>query len=261
MNNLIIHGPNYEWPFERIRFDPLNPEELPDETFQWVEYTPTGAQKQRCLVRYVVRSKWLTAKSQLSIEYHAEDQIHLPEGWPSAEDVEFWGWGVHILTIKPDQESGPSAWKHELYPEEPGPGWRMEVISGGDAKRKRGTIWAIQRGQQGQFRQSLLAMDGCCALTRESCETALEAAHIIPAHQGGPENPENGMLLRADIHRLFDAGKFQICPETGKVLADADFDYPFTRQEAFTLQEAEVQEGVLERVRTALLSRGKLPVQ
>ena len=93
-------------------------------------------------------------------------------------------------------------------------------------------------------------MDRCCALTGENCESSLEAAHIIPAHEGGPEYPENGMLLRADIHRLFDAGKFRICPESGKVLANANFDYP-----SFRLQEAQVSEGVLERIRTALSLR------
>ena len=64
------------------------------------------------------------------------------------------------------------------------------------------------------------------------------------------------MLLRADIHRLFDAGKFQICPETGKVLVNADLDYP-----SFTLQEAQVSEGVLERIRTALQNRVRLPAR
>ena len=253
MSNLIIHHP--DWPFERVKFDPINPGEVPSETSQWVEYT--DAEEQRCRVRYVVRSKWLTAESKLCIEYRAEDQKHLPEGWPSAENVEFWGWGIHILTIEPGKELGPSTWQDAPYLEPvDGPGWRLEAISGGTANRRRGTIWAIQRGQQGHFRQSLLAMDGCCALTREICETALEAAHIVPARQEGPENPENGMLLRADIHRLFDAGKFQICPETGKVLVEADFDYP-----SCILQEAQVPEGVLERIRTALRKRGRLPAR
>ena len=98
-------------------------------------------------------------------------------------------------------------------------------------------------------------MDGRCALTRETCETSLEAAHIVPDHQGGLAYPENGMLLRADIHRLFDAGKFQICPETGRVLEYADFDY-----RSFTLQEAQLSEGVLDRIRTAL-HRVRLPAQ
>lgn len=253
MSNLIVH--DNEWPLEQIKFDPSNPEELPAETYQYVSYVPESEIEERERVRYVVRSKWLKAESKLRIEYRAEDQEDLPAGWPSAEDVEFWAWGVHILMIEPGQNSGPSSWQHVSRSKpDNGPGWRLEAISGGRTNRQRGTIWAIQRGQQGQFRQSLLAMDGCCALTREACESALEAAHIIPAHQGGPEYPENGMLLRADVHRLFDAGKLEICPETGKVLVDAHFDYP-----SFTLQEAQVPQGVLERIRTALRKRVRLP--
>ena len=252
MSNLIVHAHDYAWPLEQIKFDPSNPETLPAETYQYASHTHDSGETERKRVRYVVRSKWLQAASKLSIEYRAEDQRDLPEGWPSAEDVGFWAWGVHILTIEPGRNSGPSSWQHvSCSKPQIGPGWRLETLSGGPTNRLRGTIWAIQRGQQGPFRQSLLEMDGHCALTCESCEAALEAAHIIPAYQGGPEYPENGMLLRADLHRLFDAGKFQICPETGKVLVAADFDYP-----SFKLQKARISVSVLERIRTALQNRG-----
>ncbi len=254
-SHLIVHDDNYPWPFERIKFDPSNPGEVLSETFQWVTCAPEDEEEQRCYIRYVVRSKWLIAESKLRIEYRAEDQTHLPEGCPPAEDVEFWNWGVHILTIESGKNCGPSTWQHVLCPEpDHGPGWRLEATSGGPTNRQRGTILAIQRGEQGPFRQSLIVMDGCCALTREICEESLDAAHIIPAHQGGPEYPENGMLLRADIHRLFDAGKFQICPETGTVLVDSNCDYS-----SFTLQEAQIPDAVLERIRMALQNRGGLP--
>ena len=255
MSILIVHDHD-NWPLEQIKFDPSNPGELPEETYQYVSYAPESEKMEHKRVRYVVRPSWNIAESKLSIAYHAEDQRYLPEGWPSREDVEFWAWGVHVLTIEPGTNSGPSCWQHVRSSEpepEPGPGWRLETVSGGPRNREPGTIWAIQR-EQSQFRQSLLAMDGCCALTGETCETALEAAHIIPAHQGGPEYPENGMLLRADVHRLFDAGKFRICPENGNVQANPNFDYP-----SFTLQEAQVPEGVLERIRTALEERLGLP--
>ena len=90
MSNIIIHGYDDEWPFEQHEFDPPNPQELPAETYQYVSYTDESGDTDRKRVRYVVRSKWFKAESKLSIEYRAEDQEHLPEGWPSAEDVEFW---------------------------------------------------------------------------------------------------------------------------------------------------------------------------
>jgi putative restriction endonuclease len=34
----------------------------------------------------------------------------------------------------------------------------------------------------------------------------LEAAHIQPYSQGGAHRVENGLVLRTDIHRLFDKG-------------------------------------------------------
>lgn len=45
-----------------------------------------------------------------------------------------------------------------------------------------------------------------CAVTGESTLATLEAAHIVPYSKEGSHNIRNGLLLRADFHRLFDAG-------------------------------------------------------
>ena len=37
-------------------------------------------------------------------------------------------------------------------------------------------------------------------------DSALEAAHIKPYSEKGPHRVDNGLLLRSDIHRLFDTG-------------------------------------------------------
>lgn len=47
-----------------------------------------------------------------------------------------------------------------------------------------------------------------CVLTGEVVKQALEAAHLIPAKEGENDKPFNGVTLRADLHRLFDAGLF-----------------------------------------------------
>lgn len=255
MVNIIIHNNHNDelpWPFEQIKFDPSNPEQLPVETYQHVSYGHDSGEQEHKRVRYAVRPKWCKSKSELSIEYREEDQQYLPEGWPPAEeagkaaDDRFWFWGIHILTIKPGQEKGPSYWKpHGLEPMK-GPGWRLAQITGGKMKSRK-TAKQIQREQQGKFRSGLLKMDGRCALTEETSEAALEAAHIIPAHEGGFEYEENGILLRADIHRLFDSKNFSICPETGKVVLKNGFVYP-----SFDLHKAQLPEHILERVRTAL---------
>lgn len=52
-----------------------------------------------------------------------------------------------------------------------------------------------------------------CAVTRERTLPALEAAHIRPYHEGGQHEPSNGLLLRRDIHSLFDAGYVTVTPD------------------------------------------------
>ena len=52
-----------------------------------------------------------------------------------------------------------------------------------------------------------------CAVTQERTLPALEAAHIRPYSEGGAHEARNGLLLRRDIHSLFDAGYVTVTPE------------------------------------------------
>ncbi len=52
-----------------------------------------------------------------------------------------------------------------------------------------------------------------CAVTQERTLPALEAAHIRPYGDGGAHEARNGLLLRRDIHSLFDAGYVTVTPE------------------------------------------------
>ena len=51
-----------------------------------------------------------------------------------------------------------------------------------------------------------------CAVTRERTLPALDAAHIRPFHTGGDHATNNGLLLRRDIHSLFDLGYVTVTP-------------------------------------------------
>lgn len=63
-----------------------------------------------------------------------------------------------------------------------------------------------RRGQQ-EFREKLLvAYEGRCAITGCDAIEALEAAHIVPYLGTETNHVQNGLLLRADIHTLFDLG-------------------------------------------------------
>ena len=67
---------------------------------------------------------------------------------------------------------------------------------------------------QSAFRlQVLAAYDQRCAMTREHTPLVLEAAHIRPYAQDGAHALANALLLRADFHRLFDAGYVTVDPE------------------------------------------------
>ncbi|MBN1827187.1 MAG: HNH endonuclease [Candidatus Eisenbacteria bacterium] len=71
------------------------------------------------------------------------------------------------------------------------------------------------RGRLGQrsFRIAVLDAYGrACAVTTEHSLPVLEAAHIKPYSDGGPHDYGNGILLRSDIHRLFDKGYVSVDP-------------------------------------------------
>lgn len=67
---------------------------------------------------------------------------------------------------------------------------------------------------QGIFRVSVIeAYQRACAVTREHSLPALEAAHIKPYAEGGEHRVSNGLLLRSDIHGLFDKGYVTVTPD------------------------------------------------
>lgn len=78
-----------------------------------------------------------------------------------------------------------------------------------------------QRQGQSRFRKLLLkAYKSCCAITGCEIEEALEAAHIIPYCLTRDNDPSNGLLLRADLHTLFDLNLIIIDPETRAIYLD-----------------------------------------
>lgn len=52
-----------------------------------------------------------------------------------------------------------------------------------------------------------------CAITGEKTLPALDAAHIWSFREGGPHEAANGLLLRKDVHSLFDAGYITIADD------------------------------------------------
>ena len=52
-----------------------------------------------------------------------------------------------------------------------------------------------------------------CAVTGCAVESVLEAAQIIPYNGAQTNVTQNGLLLRADVHTLFDLGLINVKPD------------------------------------------------
>ncbi|MCI0565442.1 MAG: HNH endonuclease [Nitrososphaera sp.] len=86
-----------------------------------------------------------------------------------------------------------------------------------EAKQKVKQATTPRPGQE-RFRRDLIAAtDGRCCLSGCKILESLEAAHIHPYQNEQSDHPQNGLLLRADLHRLFDAFLFAIEPSTLRV--------------------------------------------
>lgn len=86
-----------------------------------------------------------------------------------------------------------------------------------DERTARLVLEKVRKGQSGFRRMLLDAYDGACAVTGFETGCTLQAAHIL-GHRGVQTNVvENGLLLRADIHALFDSWRIGFEPGTRKI--------------------------------------------
>ena len=83
-----------------------------------------------------------------------------------------------------------------------------------EADRYGTPILVAPRLGQGAFRARVLdAYQRRCAVTNERTLPVLQAAHIRPYSESGPHALENGLLLREDLHTLFDRGYVTVTPD------------------------------------------------
>ncbi|MBS0381775.1 MAG: HNH endonuclease [Proteobacteria bacterium] len=129
------------------------------------------------------------------------------------------GWSPNIVRGKmydSDETAGAAVWamaSHQLDPP------RVGIVPAshflGDVDQKFGAPVLVRpRLGQSSFRVMLTeAYKRRCAITGEHTLIALEAAHIVPYSKEGEHDVRNGMLLRADFHRLYDAGLVSVTPD------------------------------------------------
>ena len=93
-----------------------------------------------------------------------------------------------------------------------------------DARERISRMMAQRRGQPA-FRNALLdAYDRKCAITGCEVVEVLEAAHILPYRGPDTNKVVNGLLLRADVHTLFDSGLIAVDVKNMTVLVDKSLE-------------------------------------
>ncbi|MCC4861776.1 HNH endonuclease [Vibrio splendidus] len=146
--------------------------------------------------------KYLTDGSvEVTIKYESSSNTHI-----NANEV---CWGLSKLILNQKQNSGEARWVDSNEPKQNGLcRWVRLDAPLCSSERRKITSTKLQR-EQFRFRKLLMKFDGRCVLTGEENPTVLEAAHIIPVSSGGPDIPANGMILRCDLHKLYDSGAFK----------------------------------------------------
>ena len=100
----------------------------------------------------------------------------------------------------------------------------FDPIDDNDGRKKVLREVAIRQGQA-KFRESLIeAYEAKCAISGCAIVPALQAAHIAPYNGIRTNHVTNGLLLRADIHTLFDLGLLRIDPDTHLISVAADLE-------------------------------------
>ena len=162
-----------------------------------------------------------------------EQPFFLPrEAWiPVPED-----WSRNIVQGKgydATQEAGAalySAVQQALFALRPVVAEGIESPAAAEAQASRfgSPTLVFPRLGQGSFRVVVTdAYDRRCAASGERTLPVLQAAHIKPYADGGPHEVDNGLLLRSDLHTLFDRGYLTITPDarievSGKIREEFD---------------------------------------
>ena len=178
-----------------------------------------------------VPAVWPRYEGGTSVEYKVRartepgpnNEVHLVVEYDEADNPEIaraydlW-WGTNRIILTHGERQGQCHWRRSDGRVRTDVPWRFFDLA---AARGRPRAAYLRSQRYGQFRRIILAADDLrCVLTGESTTAALEAAHLIPAKLGENDKPFNGIALRADLHRLFDAGLFTFTKNGEVVLAD-----------------------------------------
>ena len=136
--------------------------------------------------------------------------------WPGVLMVRHWE--ICVNSKKSQQSLRPFKWTEFLNIIGGAEKRNLESWSTSTVSRLAGghsiTQTRVRRGQAA-FRNKLLEKFGAqCAFTGQAPEQALDAAHLYSYASIGKHHDGGGILLRKDLHRLFDLGLIAINPTT-----------------------------------------------
>ena len=95
-----------------------------------------------------------------------------------------------------------------------------------DEDKRQAYARRVRKGQS-RFRKALHTLYGSrCAFTGTDEETVLEACHIISHAKTGDNSLDNGLLLRSDIHVLFDEHLITLANDGKRILVHKDVTAP-----------------------------------
>ncbi len=119
-----------------------------------------------------------------------------------------------ILLSRPEVASIVRNHVRRLAPEENGTEGSGSPSSIIEERRRVLREIALRRGQ-GRFRKRLMDRYGTrCQVSGCAFPGLVEAAHISPYARSNDNSERNGLLLRSDLHTLFDLGLLGIDPKT-----------------------------------------------
>lgn len=175
--------------------------------------------------------------------------FYRPENNPTLMDQDV-SWGISEILLDPKSKSGKVTWADQDCNDDSGNAKWERIANVLDDERLIAQVQA--KRQQAKFRETLIELDKMCAITKETCLPALDAAHIVAVKQGGSEGERNGILLRTDIHRLYDKGAFVI-QLNGRVRVNAKFKGLSNNYiELLTAEEAEIDQDIMKRIEDSL---------
>lgn len=140
------------------------------------------------------------------IFFEQKDWIEVPENWSKSI--------VQGKSYSTEEVIGQKLWlkiesllERYLFLDNAEIGMNQLILDNTDSPAYGKSILSKVRLGQGAFRVLITdAYNRKCSISGEKTLPVLEAAHIQPYSKSGPHFISNGILLRSDLHKLFDLG-------------------------------------------------------